>query len=214
MDSADVDVAVVSAIVAGPQADNDEMRAACDGFPGRLYGYINLDLRDVPGSLAELHRWAGDKRFRGVKLHPANHQYFPFGEELFPVYERIEKLGVPVLWHTGTYPTSMPLQVAWVAREFPRIPCILAHFGLSQAADCFPSAALALNVYVDTSANPAIPLLRAWIDRYGAERLLWGSDYPLYRAPYELARIDALAQTARERELILGSNARTLFNLN
>lgn len=213
MDASGVDVAVVSAIAGRPAEDNEAAARACDSHSGRILGYINLDLTDLPGALTELERWGTDPRFRGVKLHPANHVWFPFEPTYNTVYERIEALSLPVLWHSGTYPTSLPLQIATVAQRFPGMPCILAHFGLDLAPECFPSAALAPNIYVDITANPIVPLISTWLERFGAGRLLWGSDHPLYRIAYELARVDALGVRPEEREAILAGNAKALFHL-
>jgi len=214
MDRSAVDVAIVSAISGGSTSEDNRYAArAVDAHPGRILAYVNLDPSDLPGALRELDRWGEDPRFRGVKLHPANHVWFPFERAYDPLYERIQALGLPVLWHSGTYPTSLPLQIATVAMRFPGMPCILAHFGLDLAPECFPSASLAPNVHVDLTANPAVPMMRAWLDRFGAHRFLWGSDHPLYRIAYELARVDALAPSPVEREAILAGTARALFRL-
>lgn len=215
MDEAGVDAAVVSGIVGSLEEDNDTVEAACERYPGRLYGYVNLDPRDANGSLAELERRSESPCFRGVKLHSANHCYFPWRSEWFPIYERVEEAGLPVLWHSGTYPNSLPLQIAAVARSFPAVPFILAHFGLADVArDCLPSAELAPTVFVDMSINPILPVMREYVDRVGAGRLLWGSDFPLYSIGYELAKLDHLGCTADERDLIAGGNAQRLFRLD
>lgn len=214
MDAHGVQAAVVSPIVGSVAEDNDALLAAAARYPGRVLGYLNLDLRDVPGALAELERHGASDLFRGVKLHPSNHSWFPFWRDYFPVYERIEALGLPVLWHTGTEPDSTPLQVAYVAQRFPGMPCILGHFGLpSLAEECFPAAEQADNVYVDTTVNCRLPLIAEWKRRYGAHRVLWGSDFPLYRMDYELAKLEELELTQGERRLVEGGNAERLFGL-
>ena len=103
------------------QSANDRVRIACEAHPTRIYGYIYLHVPDVQGSLAELERCRDTPCFRAVKLHPANDAYFPFYEGYEPVYERIEELGLPILWHSGTYPYSHPFQIAAVARKTPRL---------------------------------------------------------------------------------------------
>ena len=105
-DEAGVACGMISVLGRDPRASNDETRAACARFPGRLYGYVYLNPTDVDGSLRELDRWAEDECFRGVKLHPMNDVYYPFIEAYFPVYERIEALGLPMLWHSGTSPVQ------------------------------------------------------------------------------------------------------------
>jgi predicted TIM-barrel fold metal-dependent hydrolase len=130
------------------------------------------------------------------------------------LYARVEELGLPMLWHSGTSPYSHPLQIAFVARLFPTIPLILGHFALSDLTwECFPAAELADNIMVDTTANPILPVLDDWLRRFGAERMLWGSDFPFYDVGYELVKLDHMAIDADARRQIACENARRLFRL-
>lgn len=193
---------------------NDRVRDACGRHAGRIYGYVFLFPPDVEGSLHELERCRAHDCFRGVKLHPANDAYFPFCDDYRPVYARIEQLGWPVLWHSGTYPFSHPLQIAAVARDFPGSRHILGHFGIAELSwECAPAAALAENVLADTSINPIIGVMNDFVDRFGAERLLWGSDYPFYHVEYERLKIQFLGRSDEDRRKIAGANAAALFDL-
>ena len=94
------------------------------------------------------------------------------------------------------------------------MPCILGHFGLSDLTwECFPAAETADNIYVDTTANPIIPVMNDWLDLFGAERMLWGSDFPFYSVAYEAQKIPHLGRSDRDRELISVENAQRLFRL-
>lgn len=193
---------------------NDRAKAACEAHPGRLDAYIYLNPQKLDAAIAELERRLADPTFKGVKLHPMNDVYYPFLRGLFPLYERIEASGLPVLWHSGTSPYSHPLQIAYVAKNFPGMPCILGHFGLSDLTwECFPAAETAANIFVDTTANPIVPVLNDWIGQFGAERMLWGSDFPFYDVGYEAKKLDHLGRSSRDRDLIGGDNARRLFRL-
>lgn len=193
-------------------AANDVTLDACRRFPGRIWGYIYLNPTMTEAAIAELARCAREPCFRGVKLHPMNDVYYPFFKSYYPLYERIEELGLPVLWHSGTSPYSHPLQIAYVARSFPRMTCVLGHFGLSDLTwECFPAADLAANIVVDTTANPIVPVLNDWLREFGAERMLWGSDFPFYDVEYERQKIAHLGRSEAERALIAGGNARRLF---
>ena len=214
MDAACVEAAICSVMGDDQTSENDFIAAASERHQGRLYGYINLDPRDPQSALAELARRVGDPRFVGIKLHPANHAYFPFAERFRPLYSAIEKTGMPVLWHSGTYPNSTPLQIAAVALEHPDMPCVLGHFGLTDfAAESVAAARLAANVYADTSIQTSLPLMRAFIDEIGPQRLLWGSDFPLYVTGYELAKVALLELAPADRELVAGGNARRLYRI-
>lgn len=197
-----------------PAAGNDRTAERCDRYPGRVFGSIYLNPNDVDGALTELNRRAGDERFRGVKLHPAMDAFYPFLERYDPIYGRIEELGLPILWHSGTSPYSSPLQIAVPASRFRGVPFILGHFALSDLSwECFPAADLSPNVYVDTSGNPIVPLMREWVDKFGPERMLWGSDFPFYDVGYELRKIDEITSDPGALELIRGGNAMRIHRL-
>jgi len=198
-----------------PTSGNDRTSAKCDRYPGRVFGSIYLNPNDVEGAVAELDRRAGDERFRGVKLHPTMDAFYPFLERYFPVYARIEELGLPILWHTGTSPYSSPLQIAVPAARFPGVPFILGHFALADLSwECFPAAEMSDNIYVETSGNPIVPLMNEWLDRFGPERMLWGSDFPFYQVRYELEKIERLAVGDAAKGLIRDGNARRIHKLD
>ena len=78
---------------------NDAMVEAHAAFPDRFVGCATLPLQDPSLALEELERVAGMRAIRGVYL-PTNVS----GRELsdpsfFPIYERCEALGLPVLLH-------------------------------------------------------------------------------------------------------------------
>ena len=48
---------------------------------------------------------------------------------------------------------------------------------------------------------------------YGADRVLFGTDYPMWDPSEELARFNAIPLTEEERERVLWKNADRLFGL-
>jgi len=215
-DEAEVELGLISELDShDPAAGNDRTAEKCDKYPGRVFGSIYLNPNDVQGAISELNRLEGDERFRGVKLHPTMDAYYPFLERYFPVYARIEELGLPILWHTGTSPYSSPLQVAVAAARFPGVPFILGHFALSDLSwECFPAAEMASNVFVETSGNPIVPLMDEWLVQFGPERMLWGSDFPFYQVRYELEKIGRLSVDAEAMDLIRDGNARRIYGVD
>ncbi len=217
-DRAGVSAGVLAILERGAMSvANDATATACRRHPGRIFGHVYLDAHDVDGATAELHRCAATGLFRGVKLHPSEDAWFPYQEKYFPIYDTARALGLPMLFHSGTGPHTNPLGIACAAREFPEIPFVLGHFGLSDLSwECFPAAALAGNIMVDTTANPMVRVMAEWVDRFGADRMMWGSDFPFYDVSYELAKLDALAELTtipHAKELIEGQNARRVFGL-
>ena len=71
------------------------------------------------------------------------------------------------------------------------------------------------NVYADTSSSRSIvPGLIEWAVReVGAERILYGTDSPLYFAPMQRARIDQAEMPDEAKRVILRGNAERLLGL-
>lgn len=94
--------------------------------------------------------------------------------------------GWPVTFHTTDpdgkdYPgktlTSME-EFLWLAKELPDLKIILAHAGALYAIQ----HPMPDNIYFDLAACPLLypaTIYSKLIDAVGAERILWGTDYPL-----------------------------------
>ena len=54
---------------------------------------------------------------------------------------------------------------------------------------------------------------RKLIDAYGVERVLFGTDYPMWTAEYELELFDKIPLNEKEREMILHENAERLLGI-
>jgi predicted TIM-barrel fold metal-dependent hydrolase len=112
-----------------------------------------------------------------------------------------------------------------LAREYSDVPIILAHWGGGLAFRDPPEdqGPLPPNLYFDTAASPLLydgGVFRRAIDRVGAERVIFGSDYPLILYPREgrrpgfarfLGEVAGAALTEGERAAVLGSNIRRLL---
>ena len=133
------------------QAANDGFAEICARHPERFVAFAALPLVDVDTSLRELHRAVNDLGMKGVILG-TNVLGEPLdGEALYPVYEELNRLELPVLIHpmdpggpAQAYEYRLDLYVGWptdttlaVARlilsgaldRFPNMKLILSHLG-------------------------------------------------------------------------------------
>jgi len=123
---------------------------------------------------------------------------------------------LPVLMHCGDYRTeySHPRRMARVLELFPRLTVIAAHFGGWSVFDLALEYFKDRRCYMDVSS--AIPYLghkRAveLIRIYGAERFLFGSDYPMWDPGDCLKEFLELDLTDAERERILCGTAKEIL---
>jgi hypothetical protein len=165
---------------------------------------------------AELNR-AEALGLRGIKLHPDFQRFEIDSPDVFKIYERAENR-LPILFHTGDYRYnfSSPKRLANVLRAFPKLTAIGAHFGgWSEWGDCGCLAGFE-NLYVDTSSS--LYELKPeeagrLVQMYGEERVMFGTDYPMWDAGGELVYLEKLNLSERAKELIFYENAERLFRL-
>lgn len=152
----------------------------------------------------------------GVKLHPDIQGVALDDPRCMRIFEECEGR-LPVLLHTGDsrYDFSNPNRLLPVLERFPRLTVIGAHFG---GYSIWQSAAEVLagreNFYVDCSSSLFAMTPeegRRLVRAYGAEHVLFGTDFPMWDPMEEVARFDALELSERESRLILSENAERLF---
>jgi predicted TIM-barrel fold metal-dependent hydrolase len=155
----------------------------------------------------------------GIKIHPEEHGY-PIREHGRPIFEFAARHRAVVLAHSSEQ-NSLAADYVVFANDFPEMKLILAHIGCGWDGDLTHQARAVQqskhgNVFTDTSSAKSItPKLIEWtVHEIGADRVLYGTDSPLYFAPMQRARIDHADLSDREKNLILSQNAIELFELS
>ena len=155
----------------------------------------------------------------GVKLHPDVQGFKIDDYRCLKIYELCEKYHLPLLLHTGDYRYDMsnPNRLRPIMEIFTDLTVIAAHLGGWSVWD---EAVLELggfdNLYFDTSSSLAFmpaEKVRQIIRCYGAEHVLFGTDYPMWIPERELELFSVLGLTLEEEEKILWKNANALFSL-
>lgn len=154
---------------------------------------------------------------KGVKLHSDFQQFLLDEPRAMKIYELLEGR-LPLLVHAGDkrYEYSKPHRIARVARAFPGLKLIAAHFGGYSEWDDAEKELSGTGVYVDTSSalfaltkEKALSL----IDMYGEDKVFFGTDYPMWDAAEELERFRALGLPEDISEMILHKNLENLLGL-
>ncbi|MBQ8309538.1 MAG: amidohydrolase [Clostridia bacterium] len=157
----------------------------------------------------------------GIKIHPDIQGFAIDDRRMFRLYELCEAEGLPILMHTGDhrYDFSNPNRLLPVLKAFPNLVVIGAHFGgwsvwddAVRAFDRIP------NLYVDCSStfpfvNDDLVFVKNLIDYYGADRVLFGSDFPMWDPVHELETFMKLNLSESERRMILADNAKKVYKI-
>ena len=111
MDAHGVDLQVLSFGSPGPQAfdadvaiamardANDRLHAAVKAHPTRFAGFAALPTADPRAAAEELERCVTRLGFKGAMIHGHQRGEFLDAKKYWPIWERAEKLGVPVYLH-------------------------------------------------------------------------------------------------------------------
>ncbi len=197
--------------------------------PKRLLPFGSVHPRFTKDPMKEVERLASRLEIRGLKIHPP-HQLFAangYVDGSLPllrkIYAAAEKVGLPVMVHTGTsiFPGARskygnPMDLDDVAQDFPELKIIMAHGGRPLWCDvAFYLLRRHPNLYLDISGIPPQRLL-GWFPRLDqvADRILFGSDWPGPNVPGIRENVDALHALPLSPELqekLFVTNARRLL---
>ncbi len=179
-------------------------------------GAMHPDADDPAADMAHLLSLG----LRGVKLHPDVQGFCIDDPRCMKIYALCEENGIPVLLHTGDarYDMSNPNRLRPMVEHFPALTVIAAHLGGYSVWDDAQAELCGLpNLYVDCSSSlpfmtdaRAVELIRHW----GADHVIFGTDYPMWVPKSEVDRFLSLGLTQEENEAILWRNAARLFRLD
>jgi predicted TIM-barrel fold metal-dependent hydrolase len=194
--------------------DNDTVAQVCARSDGRMIPFCTVNPGETGEALTELHRCLEVLSFRGIKLHPWLQGVSPSSPVVDQICELAGQHHVPVLFHDGTPPFSLPSQIAMLARRHPGTRFILGHLGLLEH---WREAIAAMN-HADNLwgclCSPHIAAMKALVRRCDRNRLLWGSDHGFKLTDvigYRLGLIDLLDLSDDDRDAILCRNPSRLM---
>lgn len=144
---------------------------------------------------------------------------FPIDDEkMLPVYKACMARDLPILFHMGDARSelSAPKKLANVIEKLPELKCIAAHLGGYQRWDEAKACLKGANVWVDTSSSLFVlnpDEARRSIEHFGMDKVMFGTDFPMWTHEKELERFFALAYGEEENRKMLYDNFEKLFKL-
>ena len=219
-DSVGVNKCLVTSVATTPhhaQSINSFIASEVELFPDRFIGFGSL--HPDSESLEEDAEHLVELGLKGVKLHPDIQNFRVDDPKVVKIFEICNKKKLPVLLHTGDsrYDNSNPNRVEKILIMFPDLTIIGAHFGGWSIWDKAPEILSKYkNLYVDTcSSFYALSKERAReiIDLYGTERVIFGTDFPMWKQDEELEFLFDLGLNENELKNILYNNLAKLLNI-
>lgn len=172
----------------------------------------------VAESFEQSDRLLSHRRCAGIKIHPHAHGY-EIREHGAAIFAFAAERHAAVLTHSGDV-GSYPEDFVPFADRFPAVRLILAHLGnsddgsVSRQIEAIERSRNG-NIWVDTSSARSMfgGLIEWAVDRIGSERILFGSDTPLYSVGAQKARIETASIDDRDKVAILFTNAAALLGI-
>lgn len=193
---------------------NEFVKSECDAhgeFVG--FGTVHAGMDNIEEAVEQIKRLG----LRGIKMHPDTQHFNIDDRRLYPMYEEIEGR-LPVYLHTGDYryDYSHPRRLRQVIKDFPKLQTVAAHLGgwsvWEEAGDYLADT----DCLVDVSSSlmfmkPEVAV--RCIRRFGADRVMFGSDFPLWDPDTEAERFMSLPLTDAEAEQIAHITAERFLGL-
>ncbi len=202
--------------------------------PDRFTWFCGVDpRRNEAADLAEkcISQWGAS----GIKLYPTT-GFLPADRECYPLYEVALAKRVPVYFHMGPeappYKNEGNAHAAVLLRvlvDFPGLTVAVAHLGFEYWRDLIALGKVCDNVMADFCAWHRVAqrsygqfchILRRFLDQFGGDRVMFGTDAPLVELAMsskdwvDLVRClpqdapDGLRFTSAEVDALLDGNAR------
>lgn len=188
-----------------------QQTAMHDTFIG--FGTVHAGMEQI----ADEAHYIMDSGLRGIKMHPDTQQFAIDDPRLFPVYEAVSG-HIPVILHMGDrrYDYSQPARLRHVLELFPKLDAIAAHFGGYGMYEEAYTQLKDKNCIFDISSSMMFMedgVAERYINLYGAERMAYGTDYPLWDPVHEVQQFLRLKLTDDQFEQIAHRTAERILNL-
>jgi predicted TIM-barrel fold metal-dependent hydrolase len=213
--------------------DNRYALEGAERFPERIRVFGRLD-PTAPRIVEEIDAWHEHPLTVGVRLTLFRGKRDWAGNDAWtPFWRRCEELGVPV----AVYAPEQAAALGALAREHPGLVLLVDHCTLSHAPDTFdrwedllalhelPNVVMKVSYFPEATAADGYPFergqrrLQEVYERFGADRMIWGSNFPPVLTACSYAEALAFVAeecdflTAEDRDKVLGGTASRLLGL-
>jgi len=231
MDKAGIDISVIVNIGWTTHEfcveTNDYILESISRYPQRLIGFGTVQPQSIAAAVAEIERCAKGG-MRGIGEMRPDMQLFDLGDEeiISPFVEVLRKHQLILLTHASEpvghdYPGKgiiTPDMLYPFITSYPDLTIVCSHWGGGLPFYALmPEVKQAMkNVLFDTAASPFLydPQIYSQVSQLvGADKVLFGSDYPLLAQTRLLQEIDAADLSEEAKRLISGENAKKLLGL-
>lgn len=184
---------------------NDLVAEAVRAYPERFIGYVTLSANYPEEMLPELERCEA-LGLRGIKLIAGYQGQPEETERFFPVYEWAQAKRKIILSHQWGRPEFLDE----IAGRYPDVSFHIGHLNLAYA----PVVRRRDNVYTTTTFVPWPGAIEQAVQAFGAEKILFGSDFPDLDTSLNLGPLLTARISDADKRAILGLNMERVLESN
>jgi predicted TIM-barrel fold metal-dependent hydrolase len=197
--------------------------------PDRLVGFGSLHPDSEYNLEEEFEKCVNDYGFKGIKLYPLT-GFYPDDERMYPVYDKAEKYGSVILFHTGVKDTGAmnmkydnPIFLDNISAEFLELKLVMAHVGYPWIDEALMVAFCNRNIFLEISGliifelftkTPVVKEVLTKILNCATlnEKTIFGSDGPRLTEKYLKVLREADYISPEDKKKILGETADWLLD--
>jgi len=200
---------------------------AVQKYPERFSGLAGVDPTEGMAGVRELQTLVRDYGFIGAHSYPHWYELAPDHARYYPFYAKCVELDVPIQLQVGQsmvydsrFPrrsVARPVTLDGVACDFPELKLIGIHVGIPWADEMIAMAWKHTNVFIGCDAHRP----KYWpesfvryINSYGQNKVLFGTDFPVLGFEQTRADIEALNLKPEAFRKLMRENAARVYRLS
>ncbi len=177
------------------------------------FGTLHPQYEDNEGEIEKLLA----NGVKGIKFHPDFGKIDILSPEMYQIYEMMSGR-LAIMFHVGDnrYDFSHPNKIKQILKDFPNLTVIGAHMGGYTTWEASLDILCGENIYFDTSSSLEFispELAVKVLKKHDMDKVLFGTDYPMWHIKKEIENIEKLPLSDDEKEKIFHLNAENLLGL-
>ena len=220
MDEAGIEKSVILSIATKPSQTENIINWCLKIRSGRIipFASIHPDNVNFGGIIGRIK----NEGIRGIKLHPMYQDFYADDERLFPVYEKIAKENLILIFHSGfdiAFPEDGRASVERILRvyeKFPELKIVASHTGGWKMWEKVLKLIAGKNIWLEISMtlkyidDPAT--FYGIVRDHSPDKILFGTDAPWGNQKEDVKAVKELNVFSTLKEKIFHENARALLS--
>ena len=195
-------------------------------YPDRFYGLVGIDPYQGMTGVRAMEHAVKELGFIGAHLYPHWFELAPNHAKYYPYYAKCIELDIPVQMQVGQSliyakdqpcrSVGRPIYLDDIACDLPELKLIGTHVGIPWTDEMIAMAWKHENVYICTDAHSPKywpESLVKYINSYGQDKVIFGSDFPVLRFKRTVDEIDALNLKPQVRKKFLHDNVKRVYGI-